>query len=202
MEEAFAERLIRTRRGKGLQPGALADSAGIPRSRLRDLESGNAQPTAEELQSLSAVLEVTPDFLEKGGTAVMNTQGNAPDDVASALNALSGATAQQQARTQKAGGFVDPSYLQAQAAKQVEMAARARAQQQQAAAPQPQKKRAITKVELGRLMEETRKARNIPYKTITAALGISLGEYILLEEGKGDITHELFAKIKQFFEFG
>lgn len=198
MEEAFAERLIKARRGKGLQPGALADSAGIPRSRLRDLESGNAQPTAEELQSLSAVLEVTPDFLEKGGTAVMNTQGNASDDVASALSALSGATAQQQARTQKAGGFVDPSYLQAQAAKQAEMAARARAQQQQAAAPQPPK----TKAELGKLMKETRVARNIPYNKITAALGISLGEYILLEDGKGDITREIFNKINQVFEFG
>ena len=128
----------------------------------------------------------------------MNTQGHVPDDVASALNALSGATAQQQARTQKAGGFVDPSYLQAQAAKQAEMAARARAQQQQAAVPQPPK----TKAELGKLMKETRVARNIPYNKITAALGISLGEYILLEDGKGDITREIFNKINQVFEFG
>ncbi len=200
MADQFSERLQQARRKKGLQPGDLADKAGISRERLKALENGKVAPTDEELHNLAVVLEVSDQYLTEGGINQMSTQGNTPDDVASALAALGKEAADRAAQTQKSGGFISPEYLKQQAAQQA--AAKAQAQRQQQAPKQAQSgKRLITREQLGMIMKETRQARNWSYNQIIEQLGISLGDYILIEMGNDQvhISSELFTKIKNLF---
>ncbi len=200
MADQFSERLQQARRKKGLQPGDLADKAGISRERLKALENGKVAPTDEELHNLAVVLEVSDQYLTEGGINQMSTQGNTPDDVASALAALGKEAADRTAQTKKSGGFISPEYLKQQAAQQA--AAKAQAQRQQQAPKQAQSgKRLITREQLGMIMKETRQARNWSYNQIIGQLGISLGDYILIEMGNDQvhISSELFTKIKNLF---
>ena len=200
MADQFSERLQQARRKKGLQPGDLADKAGISRERLKALENGKVAPTDEELHNLAVVLEVSDQYLTEGGINQMSTQGSTPDDVASALAALGKEAADRTAQTKKSGGFISPEYLKQQAAQQA--AARAQVQRQQQAPKQAQSgKRVITREQLGMIMKETRQARNWSYNQIIEQLGISLGDYILIEMGNDKVTisRELFMKIKNLF---
>ncbi|SAK75040.1 putative methyltransferase [Caballeronia temeraria] len=72
-------RLLRERRQeKGLSLTSLAETIGIAKSHLSMLESGQRQPTDEQFDSLSVVLEVPADLLRV-------TAGRLPPDVANAV---------------------------------------------------------------------------------------------------------------------
>ncbi|WP_416268602.1 DNA methyltransferase [Burkholderia cepacia] len=72
-------RLLRDRRQeKGLSLTSLAETIGISKSHLSMIESGHRQPTDEQFDALSVVLEVPADVLRV-------TAGRLPPDVANAV---------------------------------------------------------------------------------------------------------------------
>lgn len=55
----FADQLISARITRGMTQAELAASAGLPRSTVTRLETGDANPTVKTLGKLSAALEVS-----------------------------------------------------------------------------------------------------------------------------------------------
>ena len=51
------------RKRKGLTQARIAEALGIDAGRMSRMEAGEIIPTAEELDKLVAVLEVTPNYL-------------------------------------------------------------------------------------------------------------------------------------------
>ena len=63
MPESFGERLRKTREGKGLTQGELAQKAGLQGSAISHFESGRRSPSFDNLRRLADALSVTIDFL-------------------------------------------------------------------------------------------------------------------------------------------
>ncbi len=66
MSERFAENLVGLRRGAGFSQEDLAFRAGIHRTQVSLLESGNRLPRVETLVKLAGALEVSPSDLLDG----------------------------------------------------------------------------------------------------------------------------------------
>jgi transcriptional regulator with XRE-family HTH domain len=64
----FAQRLKRTRATKGLSQQELADQIDLHPNQISRYEKGLSQPTAETLQKLAEVLDVSGDYLLAGDT--------------------------------------------------------------------------------------------------------------------------------------
>lgn len=70
MSNQFGKRIYELRKAKKLTLDALAESSGVSKSYLWELENKNPpRPSAEKLASIAAVLGVTGDYLLGADTA-------------------------------------------------------------------------------------------------------------------------------------